>query len=545
MMKNLLTKIKTYIIAHKIISIIILIIIIFVGNLIYGKITSTTGETRYILSAVTKGSIISSVTGSGQVSASSQIDIKPKVSGTITYLNINPGDAVMAGKLLLSIDNTDAQKTVRDAEIGLQTANLSLQKLQIQNSNENVDATLTKAYSDGFNTVSSTFLDLPSTITGLENLLNQQNLSENAARNSGNSAQDYRNTAENAFYAVQDAYNKNKITFNTSNYSSKPNNLDTLISETYNTTKLLAEAIKSLNDFVNYLAQDTGRPSDFTSYQTTLSGYTNTTSGHITSLFSAQTSIKSYKDSIPNNSIDLQSAQISVTQKENTLADAKKTLSDYYIRAPFDGVIASMPLLKGDTVNSGTIVATIISTQQIATIPLNEVEISQVQLGQKVTLTFDAVLNLTITGKVSQIDSIGTVSQGVVNYNVKITFDTNDPRIKPGMTANAAIITNIVQDVLMVPNSAIKSSNGASYVEIFTTPLPDPVAGVQGSPSTTLPIQQDVTVGISNDTSTEIISGLKEGDKIVTKTITGTTTKTTAPSILNAASGGRGKARIP
>jgi len=74
----------------------------------------------------------------------------------------------------------------------------------------NVNTNLTKAYSDGFNTVSSTFLDLPSTLTGIENMLNNNNLSYNAAQVSGKTAQDYRNGAETAYYSAQAAYEKNK-----------------------------------------------------------------------------------------------------------------------------------------------------------------------------------------------------------------------------------------------------------------------------------------------------------------------------------------------
>ena len=79
----------------------------------------------------------------------------------------------------------------------------------------------------------------------------------------------------------------------------------------------------------------------------------------------------------------------------------------------------------------------------------------------------------------------------------------------------------------------LKNKNNSSYVEIFNTALTSPMPGVLGSPSTVLPKQQIVTVGISDDTSTEILTGLKEGNIVVIKTILGTTTtSTTAPSIL-------------
>ena len=70
---------------------------------------------------------------------------------------------------------------------------------------------------------------------------------------------------------------------------------------------------------------------------------------------------------------------------------------------------------------------------------MNEVDAAKISVGNKTTLTFDATEDLTLTGKVAQIDTIGTVEQGVVSYKVKIAFDTQDERIKPGMTANASI----------------------------------------------------------------------------------------------------------
>ena len=249
----------------------------------------------------------------------------------------------------------------------------------------------------------------------------------------------------------------------------------------------------------------------------------------------------------------MQSEELAVTQAQNSLLDAEQTLSECYVAAPFSGIIASVPVIKGDNVSSGTTLATIITSNDLATVTLSEVDVAKISLGDKATLTFNAIPNLTIAGQVVEIDSVGTVSQGVVNYNVQISFDaTNYGNVKPGMSVNANIITTIKQNVLSVPNSAIKTTGGVSYVQTFTTPLAAPLAGVQGSPSLTPPQSQAVTTGISNATSTEIVSGLNEGDTIVTKTITSTTATTstsTAPSILGSTSAkggaGGGEVRIP
>ena len=82
-MKKRLNKIKSHVIAHKTISVVVLIIIISISYWSYKKITDTSGDIRYITAKVQRGTIISSVSGSGQVSASNQIDIKAKVSGEV------------------------------------------------------------------------------------------------------------------------------------------------------------------------------------------------------------------------------------------------------------------------------------------------------------------------------------------------------------------------------------------------------------------------------------------------------------------------------
>ena len=148
-----------------------------------------------------------------------------------------------------------------------------------------------------------------------------------------------------------------------------------------------------------------------------------------------------------------------------------------------------------------------------------------------------------------EIDSVGIESQGVVTYNVKISFVTQDESIKAGMSATGDIITETKQNVLVVPNSAVKSlpalpagreqagQNGRSYVEMFDEGLSLPESGVVGVISKTPPNKVQVEVGITNDSHSEIISGIKEGDEVVTRTISGTATSTTtAPSIFGSPS---------
>ncbi len=265
----------------------------------------------------------------------------------------------------------------------------------------------------------------------------------------------------------------------------------------------------------------------------TLTTEANTTNNYLQTLANLESTIKGLHQTETSNSFDLESQAITLRQRENSLSDAQETLANYYVRAPFAGVVGKLNVKKFDNASNGTSLITLITKKKVADISLNEVDISKIKVGQKVTLTFDAIPDLSITGEVSEADLIGTVSQGVVSYNVKITFDTDDERIKSGMSVSANIITNSKTDVLMVPVSAVKTSGETSYVERFVPALAATSSASTGIESKTAPTRQTVVTGLSNDTNIEIVSGLTKGDQIITRT---TTSKTTTTSTTNTSS---------
>lgn len=220
--------------------------------------------------------------------------------------------------------------------------------------------------------------------------------------------------------------------------------------------------------------------------------------------------IANAQNSLAQRRADLTSAQIS-------LADAQAALADYSVHAPFDGVFATVPVKVGDQASPSTVLGSLLTKAKIVTVSLNEVDISKVKVGQKATITFDAVSDLSIAGEVSQIDTVGTVSQGVVTYNVKVAFLTEDERVKPGMSASVSIITSLRADVLTVPNAAIRTVGGQATVSVLKSGDTQPAA--QGVTSLTAPEVRSVQTGLANDTVTEIVSGLAEGEMVVTRTI--------------------------
>lgn len=257
------------------------------------------------------------------------------------------------------------------------------------------------------------------------------------------------------------------------------------------------------------------------------------------------------------SSIDVQLSQNSLDQRvsalastRNKLADVQETLNDYSVRAPFDGIIAKIPVQLGESAGASTAIATMVAKQKVADITLNEMDAAKVAVGQKVTLTFDAVDGLSISGEVVEVGTIGTVSQGVVSYAVKIGFDTQDDRVRSGMSVRTAIVTETKPDVLLVPNAAVKATGDQHYVEVMdataSSSAPDATGLVTGTPR-----RQMVEVGSSNDSVTEIVSGLTGTESVVVQTIQPTTAKATTsaassvriPGLTGGAGGGGGNFR--
>ncbi|HEV8677403.1 MAG TPA: biotin/lipoyl-binding protein, partial [Candidatus Paceibacterota bacterium] len=176
-----LGKAKAYALAHKVISAIAIVAVLGAGW--WGVSAAAKGkvETRYVLGTVSRGTIVASVTASGQVAASRSVDIKPDVTGTITYVAVKPGDTVKQGQLLASLDSSDAQKAVRDAQNDLETAQLQLQKLQepasgltlvqAQNAVTTAQDSLAKDYTTSETDIVSTFLALPDLMASLEDIV--------------------------------------------------------------------------------------------------------------------------------------------------------------------------------------------------------------------------------------------------------------------------------------------------------------------------------------------------------------------------------------
>jgi multidrug efflux pump subunit AcrA (membrane-fusion protein) len=209
--------------------------------------------------------------------------------------------------------------------------------------------------------------------------------------------------------------------------------------------------------------------------------------------------------SIKLKELELEQAQTALDNAELELEQAKDALEDTTITAPYDGLITEVMVEEGDTVPAGISAGPLFHIVDPSTIEMSglidEMDIAGVEIGQKASITLDALPDREYTGTVTYISKVGTIEAGVVSYETTITIDEPGPELKDAMSATAEIVVEAHEDVLMVPRQAIvRTDAGKRAVELWT--------GEEVR-------RQPVTTGVSTGRYTEIVKGLSEGDVVI------------------------------
>ncbi len=210
-------------------------------------------------------------------------------------------------------------------------------------------------------------------------------------------------------------------------------------------------------------------------------------------------------------------AEASLRQIQDSLTEIESRLKDAVICAPCSGTVITRHIREGEIITAvsyygaGAPIVTIgdLSTMLVK-VNLNEVDVSEVRLGQSVEITVDALPKREYEGLVTRISPASAYTEGgagIVRFPIEITIQDADAELRPGMTANVAISCERATDVLWVPNDALfekEDEKGKMFLSVVT-------AEEDGERTTE---DREVTTGLANDSRTEIRSGVKEGEKV-------------------------------
>lgn len=201
-------------------------------------------------------------------------------------------------------------------------------------------------------------------------------------------------------------------------------------------------------------------------------------------------------------------AQTSLAAASLNIAQLSSTIT-----APVSGIVKGLTIAPGSIVTVTSSSSNATSTSQVlgsiyqkgsiqAQVNISEIDAPKVKESDKVTMTLDAFPDSTFTGRVASINTNGVVSSGVTSYPAVISFDSGTERIYPNMAVTAKIITNVKNNVILVSSAAVSTGQNNQIT----------VRVLKNGQVQTVPI----TVGDSNDTQTEVTSGINEGDTVVT-----------------------------
>lgn len=232
-------------------------------------------------------------------------------------------------------------------------------------------------------------------------------------------------------------------------------------------------------------------------------------SASLSDLESAKNTLASARASVEQSKAQIRSAEISVN-------DARVNVGYTKITSPIDGVIVSIPVSEGQTANSNQTSPTIVQVADLSKalikLEISEGDIGQVHKNQKVTFTTLSAPNRTYHGVIGSVDPALTTltdntysdtsgNSNAIYYYANVVIDNSDNSLRIGMTTQGRVIITEKNDVLLAPTSAIKKRGNRAMIEVLENGTA---------------VEKEVQLGINDNQNTEILSGLNQGDKIIT-----------------------------
>lgn len=429
-------------------------------------------------SAITRGDIQASVLSSGALQPANDLNLTFGTAGTLANIAVKQGDRVKQGQVIATLDPTDLNLAVTQAQAGLDSAQAKLDSLNAGPSAAQLSSAKLKVSQAQAN------LDKAKLTSSIQ--LQEAQMGVDSAQRSELNAQDKYNTVATPLL------------------DSRGILLTTLTQDqinTYNST------FRALQD-----AKDSLTKAQLSQKETQLDQSQSVTSAQ-QSLDDANTQLQSL--SAPPVQTDLETAKASVDGAQANLAAAKQKVQQASLTAPFAGVIVNVPATVGAAVGANANIAELLDDSSYhLTMSVSESDIQSIKTGLPVNVSFDALPDAVYTGTVTYVSPSAQTQQGVVSYPATVTLDPKavGGGLRPGMSATASVVTDDHADALLVANRAVRTEGRQKVVYIV------------GPGGTQIPVP--VQTGLSDTQSTEITGNtpLREGDSaILPATTTGTT----------------------
>ncbi|MBN1439169.1 MAG: efflux RND transporter periplasmic adaptor subunit [Anaerolineales bacterium] len=447
---------------RSILAVVVVAAVAGIGFWIYQTVQSRQQAQSLQTAVVERGTLTASIGATGTIQARQQAALSFSINGQVGSVNVRMGDRVEAGQVLMELDPAYYPQTVLNAQIELVNARKALEDLQ----------TSQTALAQAELTLANAARALDDAQTAYDNAV---------ARYNDGWVRECEKRVEDAHWAWM------VYRFSNDGSPAAQRELARLYQEYLDALRELEKARRYAELGVGSTAANSKEAQmelDIAKAELALAQarYND-----------ALAEYNRLKDGVPAE--DLAAAEARV-------AAAQSILDQVRITAPFAGTIMAVELLPGDSVSPGTIGLVIADLSELhVDVPVAEVDYNRLAVGQAAELSLDAIPGTLFSGRVSEIKLHASTSAGSVAYPVTVVIDEPDPRVLPGMTAAVDIEVEHLEDVLLVPNRAVRTVGGSRVVYLY----------VDGGLKTV-----EIELGASNDVMSQVVSGdLQEGDLIV------------------------------
>ncbi len=475
---------------------------------------------------VTKGSLTVEITGSGTIEANEQYDVTSVVDGDVLEDYFSEGDVLEEGAVMYRIDSESAANTISRSENSLEKAKMSYDNAVEDYNNLNVTSPISGTVTavnakTGQSAGNGTQLF---TVTDTETMILRVYFNENDAKNlfSGATGTVYLDNSSTELAGTVDRVSTGSIELSgvqVSQVTVKVKNPGTIREGDTATAIINGAACNRAGTFeVNDTKTVTAKVSGDIDKVNVVVG-DKVEKGQLLAVLTSDSAEQQVKN-----------ARLSYNDASSSLSDAYDTLDNYTITAPITGTVLSKTVKAGDKLSKGqsgsTAMAIIADMSKVKfTISVDELDISKMEVGQKVTVTADALENQIFEGYIDNVSIVGTTSNGVTTYPITVIIEEYGDLI-PGMNVDASIVVSEAKDALKIPLSAVQRGN-IVYVhnddikedQKDSVKMPENQGGKTENKQSSNNRYEGYTavrveVGLSNSDEAEIKSGLYEGQRI-------------------------------
>ncbi len=475
--------------------------------------------------AVTRGDIIQEISVTGTVKPADKVDLAFEKGGRVAAIYAVVGDRVSRGQIIARLNTAEQDANLAEAKASYEKELVKLNELKKGTR--------------------------PEEIVIQETQVKSAEISLNEAKKSlADKIQDAYVKSDDAVRTKADAFFNNPRSVNPelsfmqskSGLSSKIKDERAIIEGLLNDWDDLASAVDSRDDLSSDASFSKDSLSKIKTFlddcamalngafvtagisQATIDGWKTSITSARTNISAAATGLLAAEEKFNGATIDLtleknqllleragstpdeiaaQEAQVRQVEANAQSLEAQIMKSE--ILTPIDGIISKKEIKAGEIVSAGTIAFSIISESKFQIeANITEADIAKVKIGDKARITLDAYGRDEIfEAAIVKIDPAETVIEGIPTYKTTFQFSVNDERIRSGMTANIDVSTDSRNDVLLIPQRTVSEKNGKKFVRVLLKRNQEK--------------EVEVETGLKGfDGNIEIVSGLKEGDKVIT-----------------------------